>query len=298
MTTHRLALASVLALFLMPLAWADDPPATWKVAAGDAFDLDWSYAFAEQLKGNAEGGSATRRESISVKAEVKATAAFAGEGALEVALREVTWEVEDGYKVRLTRRDGGAPEVEVLDEGPSAAEAAGRAAEMKERAGRRYRLLCRAGETHLQVEVDGRWAGGASAPSLFARCYVQSDLPEGTKAGAKWVDERDPEFLPIYAEPGRSEEYPQVTMRLVRGDSGVVAKGAGKSTFKGITTLNWSYKGKSQVRREFEYSDQGHLASSLEQASSKVSRVDNHVKGNRQEGSIEVEQSLSLKKRG
>ena len=72
----------------------------------------------------------------------------------------------------------------------------------------------------LQVEVDGRWAGGASAPSLFARCYVQSDLPEGTKAGAKWVDERDPEFLPIYAEPGRSEEYPQVTMRLVRGDSG------------------------------------------------------------------------------
>ena len=259
-----------------PVAAQEEPePGAWRAAAEDSFTLHWTYHLSRQEK-TFEGPNdlEERRE---VTARLRPEAPFSGTGRLRVEVLEVHWTYEaEAFQITLDYEPAKSPDPTLKVKPSDDPEAEAEADAMLERVQATYRIVCRSGMSSLQVEVGRSWSGGATAPSLFDRCYLHSDLPDEMASSLRWDDERDPESLPLYAYPGRVEEHPIVTLRAIKvsGEAGVKASGSGAVKFKGRDYMDRTYKGKSSIKRSFEISGAGHLAKGHEEAKSSISKKD------------------------
>ena len=291
---HRPLLATF--LLLAAPALAGDEPGVWTVKEGTQLKLGWEFTLDEKTHHTDEGDT-TRHETRKVTATATCPRGFKGTGYFDLVIDTVEWTVKtEGYTLELKKSAAKAkPQVsEDVKDSESEGSSDQEVVEMREYVQARYRLQVRPGHSSIRVKGHNAWQGGADAPSLFNRCYVQSDLPdEDLKSTKRWIDERESEYLPLYNFPGNMDEIPEVKLRLQLAKSGLSAKGSGAVTFKGITLLNWKYAGKSNIKRSFEYSAAGFLDASSEEAKSQIKRT-NKTKPGKSDGTITIKQSLTL----
>lgn len=292
---ERCAYPLLLLLALAAPALAQEEPGEWRVDANTRLRLEWTYSFAEQTH-HSDEGKTYRKEARAVSALLTSEEGFRRTGSFVVTVETVAWTVDtESYFLTLTKDADGEPKLrhKVKDKDTEAF-AKGEADEMLEYSRAEYRLLVRPGSASMQVKTPDGWSGGADAASIFNRCYLYSDLPdEELKSNLKWVDERENEYLPLYAYPGNVDEHAQVKLKLQLGPTGLRAKGKGSVSFSGRTLLNWKYIGKSVVERSFECSAQGHLLASAETAKGTIRRT-NQTKPGKSGGTIVSEQSLTV----
>jgi hypothetical protein len=289
--------ALLLALSSAGQLFAQDtpPPGEWSVTPKTRLRLTWDYSHDERTDATKEGRQ-FRREARAVKALLSCEKGFEKKGSFVLKLETVTWTVDtEDFTVTLKKGPGDEePKVNTKIKDPNAEGAASQEAEvMEEYVLAEYRLLVRPGRKTLQVKSHNGWAGGATASSLFNRCYVHSDLPDKLKSTQRWIDEREADFLPLYSQPGNIDEFPKVKLKLQLGDGVASAKGGGKVSYKGLTPFNWKYAGKSSIKRSFTCSASNHLIESSEEAKSQVKRVDQTEPG-KSNGNLTIKQTLKL----
>ena len=230
-------LTVTLALLVTAPALADDSPGVWRVKQGLRLELEWTFSLAEKTHHTDEGDT-FRREQRAVTATLTCPKAFEGTGIFELVVDTVEWKVEtEGYTVELKKRAADAPPQASKDVKDTESDgAAGQELEeMTDYAAASYRLQVRPGHASIRVKGHRAWASGADAPSLFNRCYVQSDLPDGDlRSTTRWVDERESEYLPLYAKGG------PMRVRLTPGNGGYV------------TTLRYLFSNRGKAARPDE----------------------------------------------
>lgn len=296
-TRMRRLFSLPLLLLALPAGAQEPAPGEWVVPARARYAMSWSYTY-DQRTHHTDDGPGFRKETREVQAELLAPKALRGEGALKIVVQKVTWTVATHeYTLELQKASAdAAPTVsKEVHDSDADAEASQELVEMQEYVQATYRLKLRTGLASIQVKGHDGWAGGASTPSVFNRCYFMSDLPDegALKSNRRWIDERETEYLPLYAFPGKVEENPKVKLRLQLGSSGVSAKGSGSVNFKGLTLLNWKYAGKSSIKRSFKCAPSGVLAESSEEAKSAIHRT-NQTKPGKSGGTISSKQTVTV----